>query len=156
MPLIAQPVHPPAGAMLTKLHAINSERGYLPEEDLRAAADELALPLSQMYSAATFYSAFSFKPRGLHTVQVCLGTACYIRGGDRLSEKLKTTLGVKEGETSEDGVFTIDTVHCLGSCSMSPVLRVDEDTYGRFKIDRIPRILKKYRSGEPAERGPEE
>jgi len=156
MPIIAQPVHPPAGELLAKLHAINSERGYLPEEDLRVAADELALPLSVLYSAATFYSAFSFKPRGLHTVQVCMGTACYIQGGDRLLEKLETTLGVKQGETSEDGVFTIDTVHCLGSCSMSPVIRVDEDTYGRFKIDRIPRVLNKYRPSEPGEKGPGE
>lgn len=156
MPLITQPAHPPGGALLARLHAINTEYGYLPEQDLRIAADELAVPLSQIYSAATFYSAFSFRPRGRHTVQVCLGTACYIRGGDRLLEKLETTLGVKQGETTEDGVFTIETVHCLGSCSMSPVIRVDEDTYGRLKVDRISRILKKYRPSEPGEEVPEE
>ena len=156
MPLIAQPVHPRAGAVLAKLHAIHSEQGYLPEADLRVAADELAVPLSRLYSAAAFYSAFSFQPRGRHTVQVCLGTACYIRGGDRLLEKIETTLGVKEGETTEDGMFTIDTVHCLGSCSMSPVIRVDEDTYGRLKADRIPRILKKYNQGESGENKHEE
>lgn len=148
MPLIAQPMHPPGGALLARLHSINSEYGYLPEQDLRVAADELGVPLSQFYSAATFYSAFSFKPRGRHTVQVCMGTACYIRGGERVLEKLQTTLGVKQGETTEDGAFTIEAVHCLGSCSMSPVIRVDEDTYGRLKIDRIPRVLKKYRAGE--------
>lgn len=156
MPLIAQPVHPRAGAVLARLHSIHSKQGYLPEADLRVAADELAVPLSRLYSAAAFYSAFSFQPRGRHTVQVCLGTACYIRGGDRLLEKIETTLGVKEGETTEDGMFTIDTVHCLGSCSMSPVIRVDEDTYGRLKVDRIPRILKKYRPGESDENETEE
>lgn len=156
MSLITQPARPPGGALLSRLHAINAEYGYLPEQNLRSAADELAVPLSQVYSAATFYSAFSFKPRGRHTAQVCLGTACYIRGGDRLLEKLETTLGVKQGETTEDGVFTIETVHCLGSCSMSPVIRVDEDTYGRLKVDRISRVLKKYRPSEPGENVPEE
>ena len=156
MSLITQPAPPPGGALLARLHAINAEYGYLPEQDLRVAADELAVPLSQIYSAATFYSAFSFRPRGRHTVQVCLGTACYIRGGDRLLEKLETTLGVKQGETTEDGMFTIETVHCLGSCSMSPVIRVDEDTHGRLKVDRISRVLKKYRSPESGEKVPEE
>jgi NADH:ubiquinone oxidoreductase subunit E len=155
MPLIAQPVHPTAGAVLARLHAIHSEQGYLPEADLRAAADELAVPLSQLYSAAAFYSAFSFQPRGRHTAQVCLGTACYIRGGDRLLEKIETSLGVKQGETTEDGMLTIETVHCLGSCSMSPVIRVDEDTYGRLRVDRVTRILNKYRPSEPGEKGPE-
>ena len=156
MSLITQPAPPPGGALLARLHAINAEYGYLPEQDLRVAADELVVPLSQIYSAATFYSAFSFRPRGRHTVQVCLGTACYIRGGDRLLEKLETTLGVKQGETTEDGMFTIETVHCLGSCSMSPVIRVDEDTYGRLKVDRISRVLKKYRSPESGEKVPKE
>jgi NADH-quinone oxidoreductase subunit E len=156
MPLIAQPAHPPAGTLLSRLHTINSEYGYLPEQDLRIAANELGVPLSQLYSAATFYSAFSFKPRGRHTIQVCLGTACYIRGGDKLLEKLESTLEVKQGETTEDGMFTIETVYCLGSCSMSPVIRVDEDTYGRLKVDRIPRILRKYRPDKPGEKGPEE
>jgi NADH:ubiquinone oxidoreductase subunit E len=156
MPLIAQPAHPPGGALLSKLHAINSEQGYLPEEDLRIAANELGVPLSHIFSAAAFYSAFSFKPRGRHTVQICLGTACYIRGGDKLLEKLEAALEVRQGETTEDGMFTIETVYCLGSCSMSPVIRVDGDTYGRLKVDRIPRILRKYRLDKPGEKGPEE
>ncbi|MCD6554211.1 MAG: NAD(P)H-dependent oxidoreductase subunit E [Anaerolineae bacterium] len=148
MPLIAQPPPPAGGALLAKLHAINAEHGYLPEEELRHAADELNVPLSQLYSAATFYAAFSFKPRGRHTIHVCLGTACYIRGGEKLLEKLETTLGVKPGETTDDRAFTLETVHCLGSCSMSPVIRVNGDTYGRLKADRLPRILKKYRGQE--------
>ncbi len=156
MPLIAQPDHPPAGAVLARLHEIHSARGYLPEADLRTAANDLAIPLSQLYSAAAFYSAFSFQPRGRHTVQVCLGTACYIRGGDRLLEKIETSLSVKPGETTPDGLFTIETVHCLGSCSMSPVIRVDEETYGRLRVDRVNRILKKYRPGGPGEKPIEE
>jgi NADH-quinone oxidoreductase subunit E len=148
MPLIVQPPPPPGGALLTKLHAIHAEHGYLPEEELRRAADELGVPLSQLYSTASFYAAFSFQPRGRHTIQVCLGTACYIRGGEKLLEKLETILGVKPGETTDDLAFTLETVYCLGSCSMSPVVRVDGDTYGRLRADRLPRILKKY---EPVE-----
>jgi len=149
MPLIAPRDHPPPGAVLDRLHAIHSVRGYLPEADLLTAAQDLAVPLSQLYSAASFYSAFSFQPRGRHTVQVCLGTACYIRGGDRLLERLETLLEVKPGETTQDRMFTLETVHCLGSCSMSPVVRVDEETYGRVKADRLGRMLKKYRLDGP-------
>jgi len=148
MPFIAQPPPPRGGALLTKLHTINAEHGYLPEEELRRAADELGVPLSQLYSTASFYAAFSFQPRGHHTIQVCLGTACYIRGGEKLLEKLETILGVKPGETTDDLAFTLETVYCLGSCSMSPVVRVDGDTYGRLRADRLPRILKKYQAVE--------
>jgi len=156
MPLIASRDHPPAGAVLARLHEIHSARGYLPEADLRTAAQDLAVPLSQLYSAASFYFAFSFEPRGKHTVQVCLGTACYIRGGDRLEEKIETLLAVRPGETTRDGEFTLETVHCLGSCSMSPVIRVDEETYGRLKVDRVSRILKKYRPDGTGESSVEE
>jgi NADH-quinone oxidoreductase subunit E len=157
MPLIAQPPPPAGGALLARLHAINAEYGYLPEDELRRAADELDVPLSQLYSAATFYAAFSFEPRGRHTVHVCLGTACYIRGGEKLLEKLEAILGVKPGETTADRAFTLETVHCVGSCSMSPVMRVGGATYGRLKADLLPRILKKYQPGatEAAEGGAE-
>lgn len=144
MPVIAQPPRPAAGALLTRLHAIRTEHGYLPEEDLRRAARELAVPLSRLYSAATFYAAFGFEPRGRHTVQVCLGTACYIRGGMKLLERVQSILGVESGQTTEDRAFTLETVHCLGSCSMSPVIRVDNDTYGRLRADLLPYILKRY------------
>ncbi|MCR4405607.1 MAG: NAD(P)H-dependent oxidoreductase subunit E [Anaerolineae bacterium] len=148
MPLIPQPPPPAGGALLARLHAINAEYGYLPEEELRRAAEELGVPLSQVYSAATFYAAFSFQPRGRHTIHVCLGTACYIRGGEKLLEKLESTLGVRPGETTDDRAFTVETVHCVGSCSMSPVMRVDGDTYGRLRADLLPRILRKYREQE--------
>ncbi len=144
MTLIPQPPPLRGGALLAKLHAIHAEHGYLPESELRRAAEDLNVPLSQLYSTASFYATFSFEPRGRHTVQVCLGTACYIRGGDRLLEKLESTLGVKPGETTKDRAFTLETVYCLGSCSMSPVMRIDGDIYGRLKADRLLRILEKY------------
>jgi len=133
---------------LARLHAINAEHGYLPEEELRRAADELGVPLSQVYSAASFYAAFSFEPRGRHTIHVCQGTACYIRGGDKILDKLESMLEIKAGETTNDRLFTLETVYCLGSCSMGPVIRVDGDTYGRLRPDRLSRILKKYQEQE--------
>jgi NADH-quinone oxidoreductase subunit E len=151
MPLIPQPAPLAGGELLAKLHAINAEHGYLPEQELRSAADELGAPLSQLYSTASFYTSFGFEPRGRHTIQVCQGTACYIRGGDKILEKLVAVLGVKPGETTDDRLFTLETVYCVGSCSMSPVIRVDGDTYGRLRADRLPRILRNYRPAEEQE-----
>ena len=146
MSLIPQPHRLPAGALLACLHAINAEHGYLPEDELRRAAVELAVPLSRLYSTATFYASFSLEPRGRHTICACQGTACYIRGGDQILEKLEAALDVHAGHTTEDRLFTLETAYCLGSCSMAPVVRVDGDTYGRLKPDRLGRILKKYQA----------
>ncbi len=146
MSLIPQPPPPPGGALLARLHEINAKYGYLPEAELRRAADEMGVPLSQLYSSASFYAAFSFEPRGRHTIQVCKGTACYIRGGDKILEKLESMLGVKAGGTTADRLFTLETVYCVGSCSMGPVIRVDGDTYGRLRPESLPRVLEKYRS----------
>jgi NADH-quinone oxidoreductase subunit E len=151
MLLIRKPPQLPAGALLARLHEINSEHGYLPEDELRRTASELAIPLSQIYSIATFYASFSLEPRGRHHICVCQGTACYIRGGDKILEKLEGTLDVCAGHTTQDREFTLETVYCVGSCSMAPVVRVDGDTYGRLKPDRIPRILKKYQPKKEAD-----
>jgi NADH:ubiquinone oxidoreductase subunit E len=137
---------PTSGAILAALHAITARCGYLPEDELRQAAAELGVPLSQMFSAASFYTAFSFTPRGRHTVHVCLGTACYIRGGQKMLEKLQATLGVAPGETTPDRVFTLQTVRCVGSCSMSPVVRVDGETHGRLVPASLGAILARYRN----------
>ncbi len=145
MPLIPQPPPLPGGALLARLHAINAQFGYLSEEALRRAASELGVPLSQVYSTASFYSAFSFEPRGRHTIHVCQGTACYIRGGRRILEKLEQLLGIEEDGTTDDLCFTLKTVYCLGACGLSPSMRVDNDTYGRLKPDLLPHILEKYR-----------
>jgi NADH:ubiquinone oxidoreductase subunit E len=146
MPLIQPQARPPGGAVLAGLHALQAEHGYLPADPLRRLAAELGVSLSRLYGVATFYKAFSFRPRGRHTVRVCLGTACHIRGGERLLEKIASDLQVTAGETTTDGEFTLETVHCVGSCSMSPVVCVDEAAYGRVRPERLRRILKAARS----------
>ena len=132
------------GILLPLLEDINAEYGYLPKEVLRVITSELGYPLSQLYSLATFYNVFRLEPRGRHLIHVCQGTACYVRGGQRILEGIERELGVKEGETTSDRQFTVESVRCMGCCSLAPVLRVDEDTYGRMRAGRIRDIIKKY------------
>jgi len=135
---------PDAGAVLTALHDITARFGYLPEEQVRQAASELGVPLSQMFSAATFYAAFAFKPCGRHKIQVCEGTACYVKGASALMTKLQAELGIKLDETTDDLVFTLKRVRCVGSCGLAPVVRVDDDTHGRLTPAALGKILAQY------------
>ncbi len=136
---------PDPGAVLAALHEITAKHGYLPATALRAAADELGVPLSQIYSAATFYAAFSFKPCGRHKLQVCEGTACYVKGSPALLAQLQQELGVAPDETTADLAFTLKRVRCVGSCGLAPVVRVDGDTYGHVTPDALEKVLAKYR-----------
>ena len=136
---------PDAGAVLTALHDITARCGYLPEDEIRKASRELGVPLSQMFSAATFYAAFSFKPCGRHKIQVCEGTACYVKGASALMAKLQTELGIQPDETTDDLAFTLKRVRCVGSCGLAPVVRVDDDTHGRLTPAALSTILAKYK-----------
>lgn len=141
--------HPgPEGRLLSILEAIQQKRRYLPEEDLRIVAQELKIPLSRVYGVATFYGAFSLEPKGKHLISVCHGTACHVRGAGQLTECLEKVLGIKEGETTADGLFTLESVRCLGCCSLSPVISIDGTTYGRVKPEQIPEIIAHYGGGK--------
>lgn len=139
---------PDAGAVLAALHEIMERHGYLPADDVRQVAETLQVPLSLIFSAATFYTAFSFQPLGRHKLQVCEGTACYVRGATALLERLADELGIQPDETTADLLFTLKRVRCVGSCGLAPVLRVDADTYGRLAPERIAEILMQYGHGE--------
>lgn len=145
---------PEAGAVLAALHEINTRHGYLPGDEVRRAAARLGLPLSQIFGAATFYAAFSFKPPGRHKLQVCEGTACYVRGAAALLARLAQELGIEPDETTADLLFTLKRVRCIGSCGLAPVLRVDEETYGRLAPADLEAILDQYRNGDPLEVAP--
>ena len=136
---------PDAGVVLSALHEITARCGYLPEDELRKAAAELCVPLAQMFSAATFYAAFSFKPCGRHKVQICEGTACYVKGAAALMTKLQAELGIAPDETTADLIFTLKRVRCVGSCGLAPVVRVDNETFGRLTSSALGAILSKYR-----------
>jgi NADH:ubiquinone oxidoreductase subunit E len=136
---------PDAGAVLTALHEISARFGYLPEEEVRKAANDLGVPLAQMFSAATFYAAFSFKPCGRHKIQVCEGTACYVKGAAALMTKLQAELGIAPDETTADLAFTLKRVRCVGSCGLAPIVRVDDETFGRLMSSALGAILARYR-----------
>ena len=126
------------------LQDIQAEMNYLPRKALLQVSRSLDIPLTTVYEAATFYRAFSLQPRGKHTIHVCLGTACHVRGGHRVLDYLENRLEVKSGETTRDLSFTLESVNCLGACAMGPMLVVDKHYYGKIHTAGIETILKKY------------
>jgi len=132
------------GGLIPVLEEAQVALEYLPISVQKKVASGLNLPLSRVYGVVTFYSFFTMTPRGKHTVRVCLGTACYVRGGKALSEALEKQFGIKEGETTADRMFTLETVRCLGACGLGPVVVVDEDVHGRVKPGKIREILSQY------------
>ncbi len=124
---------------------IQQEFRYLPREAIVRIVERLGIPMTQAYMVATFYKSFSLVPRGEHEVHVCLGTACHLRGGQRLVENFERTLDVKVGGTTADGKFTLETVNCLGACALAPLVRVDQKNYGKMTGDKISKIVKEYK-----------
>jgi NADH:ubiquinone oxidoreductase subunit E len=139
------------GGLLPALHDINISYSYLPENILRYISEELDIPLSLIYQIATFYNAFSLKPKGKYTINVCLGTACYIKGGSRILEAFEKSLGIRAGYTSEDLKFGLETISCFGCCGQAPVVTVNEEIYGHFRITKVPKLIKSYKEMENAE-----
>ena len=132
------------GGLIPVLEEAQVVLEYLPISVQKKIATGLNLPLSRVYGVVTFYSFFTMTPRGKHTVRVCLGTACYVRGGKAIYEKLEKEFGITEGETTPDRMFTLETVRCLGACGLGPVVVVDEDVHGRVKPGKIKEILSQY------------
>ncbi len=133
------------GALIPVLHKVQDLYGYLPEEVIEVVSAELSIPMAEIYGVATFYSYFSFAPKGEHVIKVCLGTACYVKGSQALLDKLSNELHVPANETTEDGKFTLEATRCLGACGLAPVLMIDDEVYGELVPSDIPRILKKYK-----------
>jgi NADH:ubiquinone oxidoreductase subunit E len=137
-------------ALISLLLNIQDEFYYLPQEALERVAEKMDVPAVQVYQVARFYKAFSLKPRGKHLVTVCLGTACHVRGGERLVDQLGRLLQVAPGKTTEDRLFTLQTVNCLGCCALGPVMVVDGTYFGKMSATKIEKILDKYRNGKEA------
>ena len=132
------------GALLPVLHEAQELYGYLPIEVQQAVADGLGVSLSEVYGVATFYSRFSLTPKGKHRISVCLGTACYVKGADKILAEVEKKLGIKSGECTEDGLFSIDSCRCVGACGLAPVMMIDEDVYGKLTPDQVDKIIDKY------------
>jgi NADH:ubiquinone oxidoreductase subunit E len=125
--------------------------GYLDEKVMRALAAGAGYQLSQVYGVATFYTQFRLKPIGEHLIRVCHGTACHVAGAPLITEEVQNILGIKDGETTPDKKFTLESVMCVGACSLSPIMIVDEDTHGKLKPANIRKVLKKYRGDDSGE-----
>lgn len=131
-----------ASSLIAVLQDIQREMRYLPREALIETAATLQVPLSKVYSVATFYNAFSLTPRGEKIIRVCQGTACHIKGADLIQEQLETGLGIKAGETSPDMKYTIEVVNCVGVCAMAPVVVVNDRIRGNVRCDKALTLVK--------------
>lgn len=126
------------------LQAIQRRYNYLPKAALAYLSEKLDIPYSRIYEVSTFYSTFSLAPRGKNIVSICLGTACHVRGGERVKEQIEKTLDIRDGETTTDKRYTLESVRCIGCCSLGPVIKVNEDMHGRIKPDEIEAVLNRY------------
>ncbi|MBT9167493.1 MAG: NADP-reducing hydrogenase subunit HndA [Syntrophomonadaceae bacterium] len=144
-PFIAQYAGQPA-ALITVLHKIQETLGFVPHDLQIMVAETLGVPISEVYGVITFYAFFSLKPKGKYNVSVCKGTACYVRGANKVLARLEKTLGIKPGDTTDDGNFSLEVVYCLGACGLSPVMTVNKNVHARLKQERIPEILAEYSS----------
>lgn len=126
------------------LQDVQGKMNYLPRKALMQVAKRLSIPLTRIYEVATFYKAFSLEPRGKYSIQVCLGTACHVRGGVRVLDYLENRLDVKAGGTTKDMAFTLQSVNCLGACALGPMMVIDKKYYGKINTNKIESILKKY------------
>jgi NADH:ubiquinone oxidoreductase subunit E len=131
-------------SMITVLQDSNKAFNYLPEEVLHRISTRLGVPYAEVYGAASFYKAFSLEPRGKHIVQVCLGTACHVRGARRIIEELERRLDVPAGSTTKDRLFTLETVNCLGACALGPIIAMDGEFHGSMTAAKVPSLLERY------------
>lgn len=132
------------GCLMQIMQEAQQKYGYLPIEVQDMIAIELDVPLTEVYGVSTFYSLFNLEPKGEFTVGVCLGTACYVKNAQDILDKISDKLGIKVGETTEDGKFTLEATRCVGACGLAPVMMINDDVYGRLQAKEVEEILKKY------------
>jgi len=126
------------------LQAIQRRYNYIPRAAITYVAEKLTIPLSKIYEVATFYSTFSLEPRGRNIISICTGTACHVRGADRIKEQIEASLDLQDGGTTQDQKFTLESVRCIGCCSLGPVVKINEDMHGRIATDEVNTVLNQY------------
>lgn len=132
-------------ALISVLHYAQNNYGYINEEVQSFIADKLEIPKSKVYGVITFYSYFTTEPKGKNVISICEGTACFVKGAGAILEEFKRQLNIDEGQTTEDGLFTLDTLRCIGACGLAPVIRINEKIYSQVKSEDIKNILNEYR-----------
>lgn len=133
-----------SGALIPVLHEAQELYGYLPVEVQKKISEGLNVSLAEIYGVVTFYTQFSLSPKGKYKVNVCMGTACYVKGSGAILDKLKEKLGIEVGQCTEDGLFSLDACRCIGACGLAPVMTVNEDVHGRLDADDIEGIIETY------------
>jgi len=126
------------------LQDIQTEYYYLPKEALIQVSETMSIPISRVYDVSTFFRAFSLEPRGKHLINVCLGTACHVRGAARVLEKFELSLGIKRGGTTKDHKFTLETVNCMGACALGPIAKIDGEYFGQMSSDKVNHLLNQF------------
>ena len=134
------------GALIGLLQDIQEELGYLPVEALEAVSKHLRIPLSHIYGVISFYAQFSLSPRGKNIIKMCMGTACHIRGGQMVLDEIRSYLGLNGRDTTEDKLFSLEVVRCLGTCFLAPVMMIGNKYYGKLTAAKVRKILKSYQS----------
>ena len=132
------------GMLISILQDVQAEYNYLPKDTLTEVSLGLDVPLSRVYSVATFFKSLSLKPRGRHLIKVCLGTACHVRGAVKILEKIERELGINAGETTKDLKFSLETVNCVGACALGPIVVIGDEYAGEMRTDKVAPLLKKY------------
>jgi NADP-reducing hydrogenase subunit HndA len=130
--------------LINVLHKCQEHFGYLPAEVQEVISDETTVPVAKIYGVVTFYSFFTMTPKGKHPISICMGTACYVRGAEKVLDEFKKELGLQVGQTTTDGKFSLSSLRCVGACGLAPVVLVGDKTYGRVAPDDVKNILKEY------------
>jgi len=131
--------------IIMMLQAIQRHYNFLPKPAISYLSTKIGVPLSKIYGVATFYSTFSLEPRGRNIISICLGTACHVRGAERINERIQETLSIANGQTTADKRYTLESVRCIGCCSLAPVVKINEDMHSRIASDKVQKILNQYK-----------
>jgi len=142
---LIEPYRGQPGNLIQVLHKAQNQVGFLPREVQVRVAEELNVPLTKVYGVVSFYSFFNTRPKGRHKISICAGTACYVRGARELINQLKEDLQLEPGSTTEDGMFSLDLVRCVGACGLGPVVTVDDEVYGKVHREKLTKIIAKYK-----------
>jgi NADH-quinone oxidoreductase subunit E/NADP-reducing hydrogenase subunit HndA len=137
----------PDSYLIAVLHKVQGLFGYLPREVMDQVADMMQIPTAHIWGVATFYHYFNLKPIGKHTISVCLGTACYVKGAAEILDSIKRELGIQVGQTTEDMMFTLQEARCLGACGIAPVIMIDDKIYGELDAKKVVAVINQYRKG---------